>query len=180
MKKSLVFICFSTLTFALVGCQQDSSNKEDDQQTSVDQTNVSVPSETTQSQVKKDDNDNKAKLLPIKKLGETKANSYTINGEKFTAKTENFWQGEKVYNLAINQVGTIKGSIVIIVDKEANLSNEIKLLGEVSKIAQDTYRIKLPAKSNVLAMYHKVSKMKFINRTEMEIDYTPISHREVM
>jgi len=180
MKKSLVFICLSALTFALVGCQQDNSNKVNNEQVAVEKNKAPVPLKSTQSQVEKLNKEKIQKLPSIKKMAENRTSTYMINGEKFTTKTENFWQGEKVYNLAINQLGTIKGSIVIIVDKEASLSDEIKSLGEVSKIAQDTYRIKLPAKINVLSIYHKVTKMKFISRTEMEVDYTPESNREVM
>jgi hypothetical protein len=118
--------------------------------------------------------------LDNKRLSIAKEKIYLINNERFSTKTALFNKGQALYNLNVNQSGTIKGSVVVVLVNSAVLSKALAQLGEVNRIAKDTYRINFSAQQNVLRMYQRIKKMPSINVVEMEIDYTPKSKNKSM
>ncbi|MBL4910447.1 MAG: hypothetical protein JKX78_10610 [Alteromonadaceae bacterium] len=186
MKERIFITLTSILIIGLSGCDIESTPNKKNTATQLmkKQSNIVAiqtnPMKPTIKELKKSRlKDNKKKRISSNLRG-SKLDVFLINNEKFTSKSTRFAQGERLYNLTINQFGTIKGSIVIVLNESVEMSAKVKQLGEVSKIASDTYRIKLPINSNVLAIYQQLKKTFKIKIVEMEIDYTPKNNREVM
>jgi len=180
MKNNIVMILLSVSCLTLVACYTDITvqKRSINKSPSSDEKEVAVANNPINKSALKT-KASSVSLLKSVPISSNKAQVYGINQAKFTAKSTHFYRGERIYNLAINQSAKITGNLVIVLEKSSKISDEIKNLGEISQIAADTYRVKLPEKTNVLSIYQHVSKMPTVKITEMELDYTPRSKQEV-
>jgi len=130
---------------------------------------------------------NKSKKIKLLKenisnirLSMAKQQIYQINNEKFATSTGLFNKGAVLHNLSINQDGVLKGSIVVVMIENKDLSTEIIKFGRSEKIAQATYRIIISGEQNLLNIYQRIKKMVGVKVAELEIDYTPKQKNEIM
>lgn len=109
----------------------------------------------------------------IKRLSDTlptKEKKVVLNGEFF--KVENplgLIKGSQVFNMAMAQYGVIKGSIVIVTKLDVSALTPDS---NSQVIASNTYRIIPKDKSQLLALYKRLSSNEDIEIVELEIDYS--------
>lgn len=140
--------------------------------------------EKTLSSVEENNYESKESNLTIKTsdqllLGEVtpkKSQTISINDTKFKLVGDKFAQGEQVYNTVMNEYGTIKGSLVLVLsDKGVFNKSHFK---KVNKIADKTYRVWPAEKDDFHFFYQKLTNNSNFSVVELEVDYTPISKRQ--
>lgn len=96
--------------------------------------------------------------------------SIHLNNEKFKLLSAEVTQGAKVYNILMKELGTIKGSIIVV-----TVDSALPLTIKGSKIAKQTYRLYPTNKSSLYEFYKELDKDSKYSTVELEIDYSPIN-----
>lgn len=106
--------------------------------------------------------------LPIK-------NTVVLNGIKFKLLGKELKGGTRVLNLNMNEYGKIKGSFVIVLNK--NVKIDKSKFGKAEMIAASTFRI-WPLKTiDFVTFYNELLDNSNYSTVEVDIDYTPISKK---
>jgi hypothetical protein len=174
MKKFYLPIGVSVMLMSILACTDD--NKKEQNKIKAKQQIQDVQLKNIdKAEIKKSLISLKNKDLKANKEVTNPLNKIRINNEFFSSPTGILKKGEKIFNRNVNQMGIIKGSIVIVVNEGEQPNQNIKNMGQITKIAKDTYRIMLEDNVDVLAIYNKLEKLDIVKVAEFEVDYTPES-----
>jgi len=111
----------------------------------------------------------------IKQPAKTLANptrTASINGDKFKLFSPKNIQGSKVFNVAIQQYGTLSGGIVIVATPEQLTSVDLSQY-HVQAIAKNTHRLTPPTDVDLVNEYKKLVARQAFSVVELAIDYSP-------
>mgnify|MGYP000447424237 CR=1 FL=1 len=103
--------------------------------------------------------------------------SISINGDKFRTSAWPVIKGATVYNVLMNEQGKVKGSFVVVLAPNNELSAQVKQDYSVEKIAESTFKLLPKNIKNVDMMqtYKRLMEENF-KILEMEVDYSPIKN----
>lgn len=172
MNKSLLSV--AVITGALVSCAEQSSEqqtKKIDKEPIIKKSDFIATEVRNVAKIKKNDEKN----IETKALV-SNARSTSINGEKFKLFASKNIQGSKVFNVLMQQYGTLKGGIIVVVKGDILKSDSFEQF-TLTKIAKNTFRL-IPDKGlDLVVEYKKLSEMLKLEVVELEIDYSPINNR---
>ena len=157
----------------IVGC-----NNANDHEHSVEQHEVKALNSV------ENNNDNKRLNLKnemgdhalLNKAAQKFNQSISLNGNKFTLVDGKLEQGAQVYNTLMNEYGTIKGSLVLVLSDEGVFNKSY--FKTVKKIAKKTFRVWPTKKDDLYLVYQDLTRNANFSVVELEVDYSPISKQQ--
>lgn len=163
MKKFFILLVVTGLTVACSKTTESGAKTQIEQSSETQKANEKTLLVNTQLSDEK-------KIKNLSHINQIKDKKVVLNGEFF--KVENPQQlvkGDKVFNVAMGQYGTVKGSLVIVtkIDTSALISDS-----HLEKIAANTYRIIPKDKSQLFLLYQRLQSNDEIEIVELEIDYS--------
>lgn len=119
--------------------------------------------------------DLKSKNISIdKKLGDkSQKKTLLINGEKVIVHGAVFTKGTKVYSPSIQQVGIVKGSIVVVTSTfDINQLTATYKVSSISEIAENTFQLTPESSEDLYRFYRSLKDSPEIKQAELSIDYS--------
>jgi len=103
--------------------------------------------------------------------------SISINGDKFRTSAWPVIKGATVYNVLMNEQGKVKGSFVVVLASDNELSTQVKQDYSAKKLAENTFKL-IPKNIKNLDMMQAYKRLigESFEVLEMEIDYSPIKN----
>lgn len=158
----------------IVGC-----NNANDHDNSVEQHEVKAL-----NSAENNNNDNKRVNLKnevgdhalLNKAAQKVNQSISLNGNKYKLVDGKLEQGAQVYNTLMNEYGTIKGSLVLVLSDDGIFNKSH--FKEVKKIADKTFRVWPTKKDDLYLVYQDLKRSSNFSVVELEIDYTPVSKQQ--
>ena len=169
MKLKLLSII--VVSIFLLGCNNSSDNDNSVVHEELKETTV----KENKKEMLKNDVGSHSPIALIERTNKMSA-SISLNGVKFKLVDKKFEQGAQVYNLSINEFGTIKGSFILVVINEENFNKNS--FSKVVKIAHKTFRVWPLKEIDLRSSYRELISDSNLSTVEAEVDYTPISKRQ--
>ena len=119
---------------------------------------------------------NVTKNKPKRLSDVVKNQSVSLNGTKFTLVSETLEKGAQVLNLAMNEFGRVKGSVVVVLAEGNELSSAS--FAKTAKLAKNTYRVWPIENVEFLTFYNTLAKNKTYKTVEADIDYSAQSNAQ--
>lgn len=163
-------ICF------VIACNNKTEDKQSIENKKVKQEQAVVASEEKASTkydiTKKNENPIASKTTLEKNIKK----SLLINNEKLIVHGATLKKGTKVYSASIQQVGVVKGSIVVVTNKynETQLTATYKI-NSIKEIAENTYQLIPKDSEDLYRFYRTLMNSELIDQVELAIDYSGYS-----
>lgn len=164
MRKNKILVVGFCLGALAVSCSQaehkdPSENKTSDKKL-LESVNKAYIDKNKVVESKRNENVDRPALLGKKMV--------SFNGEKYLFNGEKLRKGSQVRSIHMSEIGTVKGTFVVVAKTDEILDVPFK---NKTKIAKDTFRL-IPAKTDdVMAIYNELLLNESIVRVELEVVY---------
>ncbi|GAA6204614.1 hypothetical protein [Thalassotalea sp. SU-HH00458] len=163
--------------YLLVACNnQAEDSKETSKESIKEAQTLSTPEEKSSGEnVVRDKVSLKSKNLSIDKklVDKNQKKSLLINGEKLIVHSAVLAKGTKVYSPSIQQVGIVKGNIVVVTSTfDINQLTAAYKISSITEIAENTFQLTPDDSEDLYRFYQSLQNAPEIEQVELSIDYS--------